>query len=119
MNNYYKEKVIWITGASSGIGEALAYAFSAEGAKLLLSSRRVEELERVRKACAHPEQVRVLPLDLVDIAALAGKTEEAIGLFGPIDIMVHNGGISQRGLVAETALSVDRQVMAERRFPVP
>ena len=111
MNNYYKEKVIWITGASSGIGEALAYAFSAEGAKLLLSSRRVEELERVRKACAHPEQVRVLPLDLVDIAALAGKTEEAIGLFGSIDIMVHNGGISQRGLVSETSLEVDRQVM--------
>jgi short-subunit dehydrogenase len=111
MNNHFSEKVIWITGASSGIGEALAYAFSAGGAKLLLSSRRVEELERVRAACAHPEQVRVLPLDLVDIAALAGKTKEAIAFFGRIDIMVHNGGVSQRGLVAETALSVDRQVM--------
>ncbi len=57
---YFTKKVIWITGASSGIGEALAYAFSAEGARLLLSSRRREELERVKKNCAHPERRGIL-----------------------------------------------------------
>ena len=107
----FTNTVIWITGASSGIGEALAYSFSAEGAKLLLSSRRREELERVKKNCAHPEEVVVLPLDLVDIASLEGKAAEAVAAYGRIDIMIHNGGISQRSLVAETDLEVHRKVM--------
>jgi dehydrogenase/reductase SDR family protein 7B len=111
MHSTFKDKVIWITGASSGIGEALAYAFSAGGAKLILSSRRMEELERVKKACVNAGEVRVLPLDLVDIASLGAKTKEAIGLFGQIDIMVHNGGVTQRSLVIETGLDVHRQVM--------
>jgi len=108
---YFTNKVIWITGASSGIGEALAYSFSAEGAKLLLSSRRREELERVKKNCAHPEAVVVLPLDLVDIPSLEGMTAEAVAAFGQVDIMIHNGGISQRSLVVETDLEVHRKVM--------
>jgi dehydrogenase/reductase SDR family protein 7B len=107
----FTNKVIWITGASSGIGEALAYSFSAEGARLLLSSRRSEELERVKKNCAHPEAVVVLPLDLVDIPSLEGKAAEAVAAFGQVDIMIHNGGISQRSLVAETDLEVHRKVM--------
>ncbi|SRR5258708_5243786 len=108
---HFTNKVIWITGASSGIGEALAYVFSAEGAKLLLSSRRREELERVKSNCANPETVVVLPLDLVDIPSLEGKAAEAVAAFGHIDIMFHNGGISQRSLVIETGLEVHRKVM--------
>jgi dehydrogenase/reductase SDR family member 7B len=111
MHSPFKDKVIWITGASSGIGEALAYAFSAGGAKVILSSRRAEELERVKRACANPGQVESLPLDLLDISSLGAKTGQAIGLFGHIDIMVHNGGITQRSLVIETSLDVHRQVM--------
>src|SRR5882672_6681965 len=107
----FQNKVIWITGASSGIGEALAYAFSAEGALLILSSRRVEELERVRTACARPEQVKVIALDLLDSSVLEAKTAQAIAAFGHIDIMVHNGGISQRSLVADTSMQVQRKVM--------
>ncbi|HVS96258.1 MAG TPA: SDR family oxidoreductase [Puia sp.] len=107
----FTSQVVWITGASSGIGEALAYAFSAAGAKLLLSSRRIEELERVKRNCAHPELARVLPMDLLDIASFETHVAEAIGAFGQVDIMVHNGGVSQRGLVVETELSVHRQVM--------
>ncbi len=111
MSENFNNKVTWITGASSGIGEALAYAFSAAGAKLILSSRRVEELERVRNACANVEQVKVLPLDLLDASSLETKTVEAIACFGHIDIMIHNGGISQRSLVIETEIAVHRQVM--------
>jgi short-subunit dehydrogenase len=107
----FTDKIVWITGASSGIGEALAYAFSAAGAKVLLSSRRTEELERVRSACAHPEAARVLPMDLLDPASFAERTAEAIGAFGHVDIMVHNGGISQRGLVVETQMEVHRRLM--------
>jgi dehydrogenase/reductase SDR family protein 7B len=107
----FTEKIVWITGASSGIGEALAYAFSAAGAKVLLSSRRTEELERVKAACAHPELTRVLPLDLLDHASFAKRTAEAIGAFGHVDIMVHNGGVSSRSLVAETEMEVHRRLM--------
>lgn len=107
----FTNKVIWITGASSGIGEALTYAFSAAGARLLISSRRTEELERVRKACANPGLVRVLPMDLLDIASFGAHVKEAIGAFGEVDIMIHNGGVSQRSLVTDTDLSVHRQVM--------
>jgi dehydrogenase/reductase SDR family member 7B len=104
-------KVIWITGASSGIGEALAYALSGRGAKLILSSRRADELERVRQACAHPDEVRVIPMDLMEMGSFAGRTAEAIGAFGHVDVVVHNGGISQRGLAIETSMDVQRKVM--------
>jgi dehydrogenase/reductase SDR family protein 7B len=107
----FTNKVVWITGASSGIGEALAYKFSAEGAMLILSSRRAEELERVKKACANAGQVKVLPLDLMDISSFEAKTALAIASFGHVDVMVHNGGISQRSLVLETKLDIHRQVM--------
>ncbi len=111
-----KDKVIWITGASSGIGEELAYGLSLRGAKLILSSRRVAELERVQHNCANPGDVRILPLDLTDSSSLETKVTDAIALFGHIDIMVHNGGISQRGLVAETAITVHREVMELNYF---
>jgi len=108
---YFNNKVIWITGASSGIGEALALALSAEGASLILSSRRAGELERVRKACTKPGKTKIVTVDLLDTPSLASKTSEAIAAFGYIDIMVHNGGISQRSTVAETAMQVQRKVM--------
>ncbi|ASZ12682.1 SDR family oxidoreductase [Chitinophaga pendula] len=108
---YYTGKVIWITGASSGIGEALAYQWAAAGAKLILSSRREAELERVRQATTSPGNVKILPLDLEDINALPAKTTAAIALFGQVDIMVHNGGISSRSTVAETEMEVHRRVM--------
>ncbi|HEV3415055.1 MAG TPA: SDR family oxidoreductase [Puia sp.] len=107
----FNDKVVWITGASSGIGEALAYAMSSRGAKVILSSRRVDELERVRLACAHPDRVKVIPLDLMDHALFGGKTEQAIAAFGQIDMVVHNGGVSQRGLAIETSMEVQRRVM--------
>lgn len=114
--NHFTNKVIWITGASSGIGEALAYAFSAAGARLLLSSRRTEELERVRAGCARPDQARVLPMDLLDISSFGVRTAEAIGAFGQVDMLIHNGGITQRSLVIETELEVQRRVMEVNYF---
>ncbi|HET7001822.1 MAG TPA: SDR family oxidoreductase [Puia sp.] len=111
MSNDFNRKIIWITGASSGIGEALAYAFSFRGASLILSGRRTAELERVQLSCRYPDQVKILPLDLSDIPSLENKTEDAIRCFGQIDILVHNGGISQRSLVVETPLEIHRKVM--------
>jgi dehydrogenase/reductase SDR family protein 7B len=111
MDNSFANKVVWITGASSGIGEALAYALSANGAKLVLSSRRETELERVKQACADPEKVQILPLDLADTASLDSKVPAALACFEGIDIMVHNGGITQRSLVIDTDIDVHKKVM--------
>lgn len=111
-------KVIWLTGASSGIGEALAYELSKRGAKLILSARRKEELERVKGNCNAPTQpnVRVLPLDLEKPDTLKLSTEAAIQIFGQIDILINNGGISQRSLVVDTKIDVDRRLMEVNYF---
>jgi short-subunit dehydrogenase len=108
----FKDKVVWITGASSGIGEALAYAFSREGARLVLSARRPDQLERVRANCAGGENAHlVLPLDLVRFDELPGNAEQVLAHFGRIDILVHNGGVSQRSLVKDTIFSVDQALI--------
>lgn len=106
-------KVIWLTGASSGIGEALAYELSRKKVKLILSARRKEELERVKGNC-HPlaqPNIRILPLDLSSGSTLYLTTEAAIQFFGHIDILINNGGISQRSIAKETVLEVDRRIM--------
>ncbi len=100
---------VWITGASSGIGEALAREFASRGARVLLSARNRGELERVAKSIG--ERASVLPLDLEDVGSLAEKAEAALALMGHIDVMVHNGGISQRSLAADTSLSVVERLM--------
>lgn len=111
-------RVIWITGASSGIGEALAYALSAKGARLILSARRKQELERVKGNCPPAAQLRikVLPLDLEKTDTLQLCTEAAIQIFGHIDILINNGGITQRSLVSEASISVYRRLMEVNYF---
>jgi dehydrogenase/reductase SDR family member 7B len=109
--SYFQNKVIWITGASSGIGEALAQAFARQGAKLILSSRRENELERVRNECGPNSEIRVLPMDLSEPGSFKAKTDQAIAAFGHIDIMVHNAGIGQRALVLETNMEMQRKLM--------
>lgn len=107
----FKNKIVWITGASSGIGEAVAYAFSKAGAKLIISARREDELNRVKNACANPANVMVLTLDLADHASLKPKTDEVLAAMGKVDIMFHNAGVSQRSLIMDTDFSVDRKMM--------
>lgn len=108
----FEDRVVWITGASSGIGEALAYAFNRAGAKLILSSRREGELERVRSNCrGNLENILVLPLDLTDLESLPQKAVQALHAFGRIDILVNNGGQGQSSLASETSLSVDQSLM--------
>jgi len=107
------DKVIWLTGASSGIGEEMAYQLSAKGARLIISARRVEELERVKNACkgVYSDEIKVLPLDLAKADELPEKAKTAKNFFNGIDILINNGGISQRALVIDTDLSVYRKIM--------
>src|SRR5688500_16777689 len=111
-------KVIWITGASSGIGEALTHRLAKENTKLILSARRKEEIERVKGKCPKEAQtnIRVLPLDLSETSTLKLSTEAAVQIFGHIDILIHNGGISQRSLIKDTSLDVDRRLMEVNYF---
>ncbi len=110
------KSVIWITGASSGIGEAAAMKFSKEGYQVIISARNVKELERVKSACSNPSDVFILRLDLVEIDTFDSKVKEAIAQFGKVDLMLHNGGISQRSLIRETPLDVDRKLMEVNFF---
>ncbi|MBP8067199.1 MAG: SDR family oxidoreductase [Pedobacter sp.] len=107
MNN----KIVWITGASSGIGEALVYAYNALGAKLIISSRNTNQLLKVKAACKNPHHVNIVPLDLEDVDSLPRKTEEAIQIYGTIDMLIHSGGISQRSLAMETKFTTEQRLM--------
>lgn len=107
----FKNKTIWVTGASSGIGEALTYELSKQGANLILSARNLEALNAVKNQCIEPKKVIVLPLDLSDLPSLKKKTNLAIKAFGQIDVMVNNGGISQRSLAKDTIIDVDKKIM--------
>ena len=111
MSSSLDGEVVWITGASSGIGEALAVRFAERGARVVLSARRAEELERVRQGLAQPERHLVVSLDLGDEASLRAAVGKVLGERGAVDVMVHNGGISQRALARETGLEVDRRLM--------
>jgi len=106
----YKGKVVWITGASSGIGEELAYQLSAKGAKVIISSNEAEELKRVKETCKG-EEVFDLYLDQSDLDSLPAKAEEAMAKYGPIDILFNNGGISQRSLVVDTSLESYKRIL--------
>lgn len=110
-----KNQVVWITGATSGIGEAIVYALAAQGAKLVISARREDELKKVAEKCKGVE-VLVLPLDLADQSNFEEKKNEVLQKFGRIDILVNNGGISQRSLVKDTPVEVDRKIMEVNFF---
>ena len=110
-------KVVWVTGASSGIGEALAYELSKKGSRLILSARRKDELERVKNNCTGSrENIKVLPFDVTQSDQLPQITNQAIQLFGHIDILINNSGISQRSFAKETLLDVDRKIMEVNYF---
>lgn len=113
-------QTIWITGASSGIGEALAVAVAARGANVVLSARRMEELERVKAACARAGQGRLLAvvLDVTDDAACDQAYFDITKQMGQVDWLINNAGISQRSLVSETVAAVDRKLMEVDYFAV-
>jgi dehydrogenase/reductase SDR family protein 7 len=111
----FKDKSVWITGGSSGIGEALALQFAAQGAKITLSSRREEELNRVRDLCisqgSDAGDILVLPLDVTDHESMPAAVASVISAFGRIDMLINNAGISQRSLCVNTDMSVYRQIL--------
>ncbi|CAA0123570.1 putative oxidoreductase [Halioglobus japonicus] len=108
----FSQQVVWITGASSGIGEALVRGFSAAGAAVVLSARNVPELQRVRDECiaagAAAKNLLVLPLDVLDYDALPEAVQAVQKAYGRIDLLINNAGTSQRSFCLETELHVYR-----------
>lgn len=106
-------KVIWITGASSGIGRACVQVYASKGYRVILSSRRKEALQEVVDSLdgVNKDLLHIVPLDLSKTDELKGIADNVINEFNHVDIMLHSGGISQRSLAIDTSLDVDRKVM--------
>jgi len=109
---YFKGKKVWITGASSGIGESLAKELSKQGGHLILSGRNEAKLQQVKEKC-HPNSpsILILPFDLSNTEHIEEAVKQAIDQVGTIDLLINNGGISQRSLAHETDLAIDRKIM--------
>lgn len=107
----FDNKTIWVTGASSGIGKALALAFSQYNCNLILSARNKENLKKVKHLCTNPNKVKIISFDLANYANMKNIVDDAVACFGNIDILINNGGISQRSPIIETAIEVDKRLM--------
>ncbi len=105
----FKGKTAWITGASSGIGEALTAALLEEGAFVILSGRRVDELKRV--AGNYGNATLIHPFEASDFTVIADMAKAALDWRGGIDLLVNNAGISQRSLAVDTAFDVYRRIV--------
>lgn len=110
-NDLFTGKVAWITGASSGIGEALVYQFVRLGAKVIASSNDPEVLESVRMRCGElSSMVTCVPFDLSETSGIDKIVEQQINNSGKIDFLLNIGGISQRSRIEETPVGIDRKI---------
>ncbi|MDY0199039.1 MAG: SDR family oxidoreductase [Tenuifilaceae bacterium] len=108
----FKDKLCWVTGASSGIGEAIAMELARCGAKLIISSSNKDKLQRVQQNCLkHTSQCEAIPFDLSNPTEVESVAKQTVAKFGPIFLLVNNGGISQRALAHETSVEIDRKIM--------
>lgn len=112
----FANKIVWITGASSGIGKALAVDLAQRGAFIILSSRNSAELEAVKLELHQPEKHQVMQLDLGSASSFTSEIEKVISQFKRVDYLFNCGGISQRSNAAETSVAVDRQIMEVNYF---
>ncbi|XWW45854.1 SDR family oxidoreductase [Fibrella sp. USSR17] len=115
----FQDKVAWITGASSGVGEALALELARRGARLVLSARREGELQRVADATRLPsDRIMILPLDVTDETSIPALVAAVLVRFGRIDYVFQNAGITQRSFVNDTNFAVYRRLMEVNFFGV-
>lgn len=113
----FENKTIWITGASSGIGEACAYLFAREKANLILTGTREDKLSEVQAKCLQSGgKCEILPFDLSDTERIPAIVDKALSIFGRVDIMFNNAGISQRAKAGDTFFEVDKKIMDVNYF---
>lgn len=107
----FSHQVVWITGASSGIGQALAHAYAQAGAEVILSARRYEALEAVRLQLPHPERHLCVVMDVTDESQVRHAHEQVFASKGRIDCLINNAGLSIRALIHETSMQTERAIM--------
>jgi short-subunit dehydrogenase len=118
MKKHFKNKVIWITGASSGIGKCCAYEVSKQYVKLILTALEEEELQQVKEKCLQlgAQNVSVFPADLSQLHTLEQLAEKAWNCFGTIDLIFNNAGISQRATTIDTDYEMLNKIMNVNYF---
>ncbi|OTG81025.1 SDR family NAD(P)-dependent oxidoreductase [Acinetobacter sp. ANC 4648] len=104
-------KIVWITGASSGLGKALAQECALQGAQVILSARRFDELENVRVGLLHPDNHLSIVMDITDESQVRHAYDQVLAEKGRIDWLINNAGLSQRALIAETTMQTERAIM--------
>lgn len=113
----FSNKIIWITGASSGIGEALAIGWAAYRPKLIISGRNTEKLETVKTLCEQKgAECTIVPIDLTKPESIEEAAKKVFSIYSAVDILVNNGGISQRSTALETPVEVDRTLFETNFF---
>ncbi|KAH0950643.1 hypothetical protein HN011_000408 [Eciton burchellii] len=119
-----KNKTVWITGASSGIGEELAYVLAKAGCKLILSARRITLLEQVKRQCLKEnslltnEDIEVYPFDVLNLDLHEKAFQHVINKFGKLDILVNNVGRSQRARWEHIDIAVDKEIFELNVFSI-
>jgi len=117
VNYHFKGKTIWITGASSGIGKSLAHEFSKMDTQLILSGRNQRKLEEIKDACLqNGSSVLTVPFDLSDKNSIVNSAEIVLEKYGSVDLLINNGGISQRAFVRNSRFDVDQKIMSVNYF---
>lgn len=112
VREYFNGKTVWVTGASSGIGEGLVRALATCGTRLILSARRKEKLIALAQELKIPEGEHwIVPFDLEEYQKLAGLVREVLANVGQVDVLIHCGGLSQRSLAKDTHIDVDHKIM--------
>jgi short-subunit dehydrogenase len=115
--DYFQNKVIWITGASSGIGEQLSLQLIQFDTKLILSARSAEGLQGVKETMiVNKQNANILQLDLENLKALPAKINEALSFYGRIDILINNAGLAMRDYALNTSIEVDKKIMNVNYF---
>ncbi|XP_053326669.1 dehydrogenase/reductase SDR family member 7B isoform X2 [Spea bombifrons] len=122
-NAYIQDAVVVITGATSGLGKECAKVFYAAGSRLVLCGRNeerledlVKELSRIGKGSNQTHKPHKVIFDLSDVEAVSSAAKEIFRLVGKVDILINNAGISYRGTIMNTKVSVDRMIMDTNYF---
>jgi len=118
MSAYFTNKPVWVTGASSGIGKALAHELSTRGAHVILSARSTDKLEAVKASLPHPNKAEVVTLDMLDDGAIQSVAAEVLSRHPDLFMLINNAGRSQRSKVIDTDYSVYKDLMDLNYFSV-
>ena len=109
---YFKDKIIWIIGASSGIGAALAKQLAKQHARLILTGRNIEALPAIQKECVlSTKYCSLLAADITEESAVTFIAEQARKCYGRLDVVIFSAGVSQRSLAIDTPVEIDRKLM--------